>query len=355
MTTIAPGLIVLLGSGETLPSSGKIHEFVAQNLPEKPKLVILETPAGFEPNSDLVAGKIKDYLDRRLQNYQPTIQVLPARRRGTPFSPDNPDIVEPILEADEILLGPGSPTYGVRQLQDSLALHMITARHRMGAVLFLSSSGPISFGTFTLPVYEIYKAGHDLHWSPGLDFLRPFGLSLSFVTHWNNNDGGEELDTSRCYIGQARFEQLLARLPAEHTIVGIDEHTALIMDFENGQCQVSGNDSISILSAGESQIYHSGDRFPLDRLGDWHIPEEQAGIPPRVWEAAVQAEARAEEAARLEEKPPCEVITLVRLRDEARTKQDWPKADALREQLAKLGWQVKDKPEGSHLAPLEED
>ena len=117
MTAIEPGLIVLLGSGETLPSSGKTHEFVAQRLPKSPRIVVLETPAGFEPNSDAVAGKIKDFLARRLQNYKPVIDVLPARRRGTPFSPDNPDIVAPILKADEILLGPGSPTYGARQLQ----------------------------------------------------------------------------------------------------------------------------------------------------------------------------------------------------------------------------------------------
>ncbi|MEZ4643135.1 MAG: hypothetical protein R3E31_10465 [Chloroflexota bacterium] len=112
-----PGLVVLLGSGETLPSSGKIHEHVARQLPQKPHIVILETPAGFEPNSDRVAGKIKEFLERRLQNYKPDISVLPARKRGTPFSPDNADIVSPILTADEILLGPGSPTYGSRQLR----------------------------------------------------------------------------------------------------------------------------------------------------------------------------------------------------------------------------------------------
>ena len=232
---ITPGIIVLLGSGETLASSGKIHEFVARRLPEKPRLVILETPAGFEPNSNLVAGKIRDFLTRRLQNYQPDIQVLPARQRGTNFSPDNPDIVSPILTADEILLGPGSPTYGVRQLKDSLAFQMITARHRLGGTLFLSSSAPISFGAYTLPVYEIYKAGLDLHWIDGLNFFGAFGLSLSFVTHWNNRDGGDELDTSCCYIGWERFNQLLPNLPQDHTLVGIDEHTALTLDFMQGQ------------------------------------------------------------------------------------------------------------------------
>ena len=107
----SPGLVVLLGSGETLPFSGKIHEFVARRLPENGNVVILETPAGFEPNCDQVAGKIKSYLAQRLQNYNLNIDVLPARKKNTSFSPDNPAIVAPILEADEIILGPGSSTY----------------------------------------------------------------------------------------------------------------------------------------------------------------------------------------------------------------------------------------------------
>ena len=355
MTAIAPGPVVLLGSGETLPSSGKIHEFAAQRLVHKPYIVILETPAGFEPNSDLVANKIKEFLTRRLQNYQPTIEVLPARKRGTPFSPNNPEIVAPILKADEILLGPGSPTYGVRQLKDSLAFHMINARQRRGSILFLSSSAPLSFGAFTLPVYEIYKAGLDLHWVEGLDFFCAYGLQVSFISHWNNTDGGDELDTSRCYIGQARFNQLLEWLPADHTIVGIDEHTAIIMDFLEGCCYVSGNDTVTILRADETHVHQDGDRFPMDTLGAWQIPEGPAGIPGPVWEAALQAEAERKTERQIQPEPPPEVLSLFKAREAARASQDWTKADSLRDQVAALGWLIKDTPEGSQLAPLKKE
>ncbi len=267
MSALEPGLIVLLGSGETLPSSGKTHEFVARRLPPNPRIVVLETPAGFEPNSDAVAGKIKDYLTRRLQNYKPVIDVIPARRRGTAFSPDSPAIVAPILKADEILLGPGSPTYGVRQLRDSLALQMIAARQRRGGTLFLSSSATIAFGAYTLPVYEIYKVGEDLHWKPGLDFFNPYGLAISIISHWNNNDGGDELDTSRCYMGQGRFNELVKMLPPGQTIVGIDEHTSIIFDFVQGCCYVRGNDTVTILRAGQAQVFQTGSDFPLERFG----------------------------------------------------------------------------------------
>ena len=61
--------------------------------------------------------------------------MVPARKRGTPFSPDDAEIVTPLLEANVIMMGPGSPTYAVRQLQGSVAWHTVNARHRLGADL----------------------------------------------------------------------------------------------------------------------------------------------------------------------------------------------------------------------------
>jgi hypothetical protein len=342
---------MLLGSGETLPSSGKTHEYAAQRLPEKPRIVILETPAGFEPNSAIVAEKIKIFLERRLQNYKPVIEVVAARKKGTLFSPDNPEVVAPILKADEILLGPGSPSYGAWQLQDSLALQMITARQRRGGMLFLSSSATLAFGAFTLPVYEIYKVGEDLHWKRGLDYFKPYGLNLSIVSHWNNNDGGADLDTSRCYMGHERFERLLEMLPAGQTILGIDEHTSLIFDFVEGCCHVQGNDTITILRPDETNVFKTGESFPLDVFGKWRVPDASEGINPEVWEQAIKAdeERAAEDESVLQ--PPEELHRLLQARDAARAKQDWATADALRDQIFNLGWLVQDTANGSELSP----
>lgn len=352
MTRKAPGLVVLLGSGETLPSSGKIHEYVAQHLPPNPRIVILETPAGFEPNSDRVAGKIKEFLDRRLQNYKPITTVLPARKRGTSYSPDNAEIVTPILTADEILLGPGSPTYGVRQLRDSLALHMIAARHRLGATLFLASSATLSFGKFTMPVYEIYKVGEDLHWQNGLDFWGSYGLPIAAIPHWNNNDGGTELDTSRCYIGEDRFNRLRAMLPAGQCVIGIDEHTAVLLDFVDGCCHVMGSGTVTILHKGETRVYETGSRFSLQELGDWHIPTGGEGIPDPIWQAALAAQQEQNLAIPETAVPPDTVLALADARSHARQRMDWQTADSLRDQITDLGWQIMDTPDGSKLIPL---
>ena len=146
--------------------------------------------------------------------------LVPARRRGTALSPDNPEIVAPLLDSDVIFLGPGSPSYAVRQLQDSLAWHTLRGRQRLGAAVVLASAASIAAGAYALPVYEIYKVGEDPHWKPGLDLFADFGLKLAVMPHWNNNDGGAELDTSRCFMGLARFEPLLAMLPADVVVLG---------------------------------------------------------------------------------------------------------------------------------------
>src|SRR6266704_3482829 len=112
-----------------------------------------------------------------------------------------------------------------------LAWHAILARHRLGAPLILASAAAIAASAHALPVYEIYKVGEDLGWKTGLNLLGAFGRNVAIVPHWNNHEGGEELDTSHSFMGQDRFERLLELLPPDVDVVGIDEHTALMLDF----------------------------------------------------------------------------------------------------------------------------
>ena len=172
------GLIALLGSGETSLAGGRIFETIAQSLPKPIHVVLLETPAGFELNSTQIALKVGEFLKTRLQNYNPLVDVVPARKRGTHFSPDDPDILAPLLQADIIFMGPGSPTYAVHQLKGSLAWNLVRARHRQGAALVFASAATIAVGEFALPVYEIFKVGEDVQVIPGLGLFADFGLSL---------------------------------------------------------------------------------------------------------------------------------------------------------------------------------
>ncbi len=342
------GLIALFGSGETAPGAYRIHERVMRELPTPVKVAILETPAGFELNSPAVAGKVGAYLERHLRNYSPQVSIVPARKRGTAFDPDDPGLAEPIFGSSYLFMGPGSPSYTVRQLRDSYAWNALRARNRLGGAICFSSATTVASGRYTLPVYEIYKVGQDLHWIEGLAFFSDFGLRLSVIPHWNNNDGGDELDTSHCYMGQPRFDELLAMLPRGVTVLGIDENTGVVIEPMTGECELVGQGGASVLTSEGEQVFESGARFPASALGDWRLPPTpQDGIPGEIWQRACAARDAAEQP--VDEPTPQPVLALAERRHAARAQRDWAQADALRDEIAALGWQVHDTPDGPRL------
>jgi hypothetical protein len=261
-----PGLIALLGSGETSPAGRKMHDYLLARLPRSSTVAILETPAGFQPNVEHVASKIAEFLVHGLRNYDPRVLLVQARKRGTPFDPNSPQVAHFVLPADYIFLGPGSPTYTARQLHDSLTLQTVMQRHSEGAMLGFASAAALATGAWVLPVYEIYKSGEDLRWERGLDLFRPFGLDLTVVMHWNNKEGGKDLDTSRCYMGQERFERLRLMLPAETTILGVDEQVTCILDLAANSCEVFGPGGVTIMAGERVTIHPAGARFSMDEL-----------------------------------------------------------------------------------------
>jgi cyanophycinase-like exopeptidase len=352
MTHIAdhpPGPVVLFGSGETSASGSKILQALVPRLERPLRLAVLETPAGFELNSAQVAGRVADFLRDKLQNEKPEVTIVPARKRGTAFSPDDPEIAAPLRNASLVFMGAGSPTYAVRQLKGSVAWHTLEAAHRFGTAAVFASAATLAVSAYTIPVYEIYKAGEDPYWHAGLNFFLPFGLNLIFVPHWNNSEGGAELDTSRCFMGRERFAELLRQLPGGHTVVGIDEHTAVVMDFATGECEVMGVGGVTVLRNGDERRWASRERLALTELGDYRPPLRNADILPEAWEAVQASRQMAPERAG----PPEAVLALVAERQSARADKDWPRADALRRQLAALGWQVKDTPQGPMLEKME--
>ncbi len=347
--SFAAGLVVLFGSGETSTSGQKVFDWVLRRVAQPLRVAILETPAGFELNSAQVAGRIGDFLNKRLQNYKPQVTIVPARKRGTPFSPDDPLLARSVLDHNVIFLGPGSPTYAARQLRDSAVWHTVVARHRLGAALVLASAATIAASRWALPVYEIYKVGQDPHWQAGLDFFAPYGLNLVFIPHWNNNDGGSELDTGHCFMGRERFEPLAAVLPPETVVVGIDEHTALIIDLAAGKGRVMGRGGVTVLRHGTATTVRHNNSFSLTLLGDLRLPSPEADIPPDVWGEAL-AVWRASRLPSAPE-PAAEVQALAAQRQQARERRDWAAADALRGQIEALGWRVQDTPAGQKLTP----
>jgi hypothetical protein len=338
------GQIAFLGSGETSLAGGRIFESLAKKINEPLRIALMETPAGFELNSAQVVGKVGEFMKTRLQNYKPVIDVVPARKKDSAFSPDDPEVIKPLLYANMIFMGPGSPTYAIRQLRDSLAWDVIRARHRLGATLIFASAATISIGAHALPVYEIYKVGQDVHAVDGLNLFADFGVHLSFIPHWNNADGGTDLDTSRCFVGMDRFAEWCKLVPAENVTLGLDEHTGIIMDFESGLCEISGVSSVSLVSDCDPVMHPAGMKFPLSEIGEIKVPDPiEKDIPAHVWDMVINAPPLDDD------QPPGEVVAIAEQRFTARTNKNWAESDRLRDEIAALGWTVQDSKEGYKL------
>jgi cyanophycinase-like exopeptidase len=344
---MAIGQIAFLGSGETSLAGGRIFEALARKLGTPVRIALMETPAGFELNSPQVVGRVGDFMKTRLQNYKPIVDIIPARKKNSAFSPDDPDIIKPLLHANLIFMGPGSPTYAIRHLKDTLAWDVIRARHRLGATLIFASAATISISAHALPVYEIYKVGQDVHMVDGLNLFADFGLHVSFIPHWNNADGGVDLDTSRCFIGMDRFAEWCSLLPPENETIGLDEHTGLIMDFETGLCEVNGVSSVSLVRECDPEMYASGTKFLLSELGNLILPEPlEKDISPEAWDLVLNAPP-------LEDGPPEHILALAEQRSMARANKNWAESDRLRDALNAEGWTVQDGRDGSKLVKNE--
>lgn len=339
------GQIAFLGSGETSLAGGRIFESLARQIKDPLRIALMETPAGFELNSTQVVSRVGDFMKTRLQNYKPVVDVVPARKKNSAFSPDDPEIIKPLLYANIIFMGPGSPTYAIRHLKDTLAWNVIRARHRLGATLIFASAATISISAHALPVYEIYKVGQEVHRVDGLNLFADFGLHVSFIPHWNNAEGGVDLDTSRCFVGMDRFAEWCTLIPSENETVGLDEHTGLILDFETGLCEVNGVSSVSLLREPDSEMYASGSKFPLSELGHVTLPNPlEKDISTQAWELVLNAPALEGGA------PPEHVIALAEQRLAARASKNWAESDRIRDELSAQGWAVQDGKDGYKLS-----
>jgi hypothetical protein len=118
-----------------------------------------------------------------------------------------------------------------------------------------------------LPVYEIYKVGEDPRWLDGLNILGEIGVNVALIPHYNNAEGGHH-DTRFCYMGERRLSMLERELPDDVYVLGVDEHTGMVIDLDAETVTVVGKGVVTIRVHGESTQIASGETFSVDRLRD---------------------------------------------------------------------------------------
>lgn len=224
--------------------------------------VYLDSPFGFQENVPQLSEKIEQYFSTSLQwQFSPASLTHHHRddlRHRAAFLND-------IDRASVIFAGPGSPTYALQQFQAVELGPVLQQRISDGALVCFSSAAALTLGSHTAPIYEIYKVGEEPSWREGLDVLRLFGLSCAVIPHYDNAEGGNH-DTRFCYLGASRLAALEALLPDGVAILGIDEHTAIVLSLDDDTVTIEGKGHAYWRINGTERRLDNGSVVPLEEL-----------------------------------------------------------------------------------------
>jgi cyanophycinase-like exopeptidase len=282
----AKGVIVIMGSGELTASMVEVHKDMLARMGPNASAAFLDTPAGFQLNADQISAKAVEYFRDRVGR---TMAVASFKSRGALTALESEKAFLTLRKADFVLVGPGSPTFAVRQWKATPIPEILTRRIEEGGCFVAASAAALTIGVFTLPVYEIYKVGEELRWVQGINLLGRFGLNLVVVPHWNNAEGGTH-DTRFCFMGESRFRALEAMLPEDAHVLGVDEHTACIIDLANNEARIRGVGGVTLRRGGSELTLKKNAVVSLDDFkGRWltrsdkppaETPEEPAAASP---------------------------------------------------------------------------
>jgi cyanophycinase-like exopeptidase len=261
----SPRVLAVMGSGETAPTMAKVHRalfdrFGAHTVPA----AIVDTPYGFQENADELSARTLEFFATSVGN---PVEVA-SFRSAAEDAVSSATAVARVREARYVMAGPGSPSYALRQWAGTGIPDALGEKLSGGGILTMASAAALTLGVVSIPVYEIYKAGDDPSWLEGLDILgSATGLPAAVVPHYDNAEGGTH-DTRFCYMGERRLRTLEAMLPEGAFVLGVDSHTALVLDLEIGGASVAGLGGVTVRVDGRSTRFGPGATLSIEALGE---------------------------------------------------------------------------------------
>jgi len=245
-------VLAIMGSGETSPTMVTVHRALTARLgASSPAAVLLDTPYAFQENAADVSARARAYF---------------ARSVGLGLVPGEGPGLADVRSADWVFCGPGSPSYALARWREDGTAQALRDRIAGGTgVTVMASAAAATAGCVALPVYEVYKAGAEPHWLEGLDLMASCGLRVAVIPHYDNAEGGTH-DTRYCYLGERRLAILERLLPEGAAVLGVDEHTALVIDLDAGHAEVAGRGTVTVRRAGHSTLLPAGTMIPLAGL-----------------------------------------------------------------------------------------
>ena len=269
-------VLAIIGSGETSPTMVTVHRDLIGRLGlSGPQATVLATPYAFQENAADVSARTERYFAESVGlRVRVAAGTSPQADPGmaAPLIPWDPEDearqAAAIRAADWVFAGPGSPSYALAHWQAGPVAAGLRDRVLAGdGLTVLASAAAATVGRFTVPVYEIYKAGGAARWLDGLDLLGAFGLNVALIPHYDNAEGGR-YDTRHCYLGERRLAVMERDLPADAAVLGVDEHTALLVDLRTEEVDVRGRGGVTVRRDGGSVVLPAGSRLSVAELRD---------------------------------------------------------------------------------------
>jgi cyanophycinase-like exopeptidase len=226
--------LALMGSGENSPIMVTPHQKIIKGTGKDLNPINLNTPYSFQENKDELSAKIEKYFEVNV---------------GTKITTS-----DEIDKANWVFAGPGSPTYNLKQWKKFEIDSKLNNLLERGS-LVLASAAAMSIGNKVMPVYEMYRVGEDPYWVEGLNILEnALGFKGAVIAHYNNTQGGTH-DTRFCFVGERRMKVLENQLDPDIAILGIDEHTGISFDLDNGKAEVFGKGVITYKKGGLEKTF----------------------------------------------------------------------------------------------------
>ncbi len=247
-----------MGSGETAPTMAKVHRSLLERVGTP--AVMLDTPYGFQENADDISARAQEYF---AQSVGTPIGVIEFRRADVDPMVTTTAVAR-LREAHYAFAGPGSPTYALRQWEGTPIPDALADMLATGGCVTFASAAALTLGVVTVPVYEVYKAGETPAWRAGLNLVEAAtGLRAAVIPHYDNAEGGHH-DTRFCYLGEHRLHGLEASLPSGAFVLGVDEHTGVVIDLDASTATVVGLGVMTVRTDGASTTFPAGTVLGLD-------------------------------------------------------------------------------------------
>jgi len=245
------GAVALVGSGEYLDVMNEVDTYLLTTLGGAARVALLPTASGLEPNGPASWNKLGMDHFKRLG-----IDDVRATRIIDRESAFQPEQVALLQGANFFYFSGGNPQHVIDTMRDSPAWNVIKTAYERGAVLAGCSAGAMMMGGYTISIRQAMQGS-------AMDFVAGLGVVPQVIVF-------PHFDRMAGFLSQGRFQDLLRAVPANTTVLGIDEDTALVRveagkdGHASARWRVMGRQTVSVFASDATvRIVHVGENIEL--------------------------------------------------------------------------------------------